>query len=136
MKTLLILTISLVAFKGNTQILAVWKGNCPGHERQWEHPANWSTNEVPDEFSDVVIPLDVSAEAHYPVISRTAAEINSLHIWPGAVLTINKGSLEIFDIGKSVFRRHQVIGNGTINYRGQEEVSPHYLANSKPEQNN
>src|SRR5688572_13088206 len=117
MKTLLILALSLVAFKGNGQILAIWKGNCPGHENRWDHPSNWSTNAVPDEFSDVIIPLDVSADAHYPVISRTTVEINSLHMWPGTVLTINKGSLEILDIGKSVFRRHQVIGNGTINYR-------------------
>ena len=136
MKTLIILALCLVAIKGNGQILAIWKGNCPGHERKWDHPANWSTNAVPDEFSDVIIPLDVSADAHYPEITRTDAEINSLHMWPGAVLTINKGSLEINDIDKSVFRRHQVIGNGTINYRGQEEMTPLYLANNRPEQNN
>ena len=134
MKTLIILALSMVAFKANGQILSIWKGNCSGHEHEWHYPSNWSTNEVPDEFSDVVIPLDVSAKTKYPVISQTTVEINSLHMWPGTVLTLQKAKLEIVDTGKSVFRRHQVIGNGTVNYKGQEEV-PVYLANSKPDQN-
>src|SRR5687768_9921310 len=133
MKTILIITLSLVALNGYGQVLAIWRGNCPGHEREWNYPGNWSSNAVPDEFSDVVIPLDVSADAHYPVISGSMAEINSLHIWPGAVLVIEKGKVEILDIEKSVFRRHQVIGNGIINYRGDEDV-PDYLANNKPDQ--
>lgn len=133
MNTLIILAISLLAIKGNGQILAIWKGNCPGHERKWDHPANWSTNAVPDEFSDVVIPLDNSADTHYPVISNNTAQVNSLHIWPGAVLRIDNGKLEILDIEKCVFRRHQVIGSGTAIALQKNEAA--YLATNKPDQN-
>lgn len=128
MKTYLIIIISLFTFPSFGQIITIWKGNCPGQQHKWECPQNWSTSTVPDKFSDVVIPLDISEESHYPKISGNA-EINSLHIWPGATLTINLGQLKILDASKSVFRRHQVIGKGTIKHPSNEVPALELLAN-------
>jgi len=69
-----------------------WKGGTPGMESNWNCPGNWSSNTVPDVFSNVIIP-DVSSRSRvYPVFSSKGAEINKLTLEAGSSLTIQKGS--------------------------------------------
>jgi hypothetical protein len=117
MKTMMmILMIVLFAETMTSQTTSRWNGNTPGHERDWFLAANWSNNRVPDEFSDVIIPVDISIDRNYPVINggTTTVEINSLSIWPGATITLKTGTLSILDPERSYFSLYQILGNGHI----------------------
>lgn len=99
MKTTMII-IALLAFGSSAfgQKTYFWKGGKPGRVNDWNCAANWSTNRVPDEFADVIIPQkqDVS---DYPVINAPGAEINSMRICEGARVTIGmNGSLRIINL--------------------------------------
>ncbi len=114
MKPILILLMTLPAMTGFSQITSIWRGMTPGHERNWNCPSNWSNNRIPDEFTDVIIPVDISINYRYPVIKSSATEINSLHIWPGATLTVKEGEMWILDAERSDYLRNQIIGKGKV----------------------
>ena len=114
MKTIIILLTVLISSHVSAQGISQWRGNTPGHERDWNYPSNWSENQVPDEFTDVVIPVDIMIERNYPVIRSGDVEINSLSIWPGACLTIKEGTISVLDRERSYFNWNQIIGNGRI----------------------
>ena len=112
MKTTLILLLVLITANSFAQITAIWRGNTPGHENKWECPSNWSNNRVPDEFTDVIIQVDISNDFHYPVFNMSETEINSLRIWPGACLYLKSGNLFILDAERNYFNRSQIVGKG------------------------
>lgn len=114
MKPILILLLITASIPVFGQISSKWRGNTPGHEHDWNYPSNWSNNHVPDEFTDVIIPLDQAMSYSYPVVNSATIEINSLHIWPGAILTIIEGELNILDAERSHFKRHQILGKGKV----------------------
>jgi len=98
MKTSIIL-ITMLAFAASAfgQKTYFWKGGKPGRINDWNCAANWSTNRVPDEFADVIIPQKPHV-LDYPVINSPGAEINSLKICEGARVTIGlNGSLSILN---------------------------------------
>lgn len=131
MKSTMIILMSLLSFKSVAQIPSIWRGNTPGHETDWNYPSNWSKNDVPDEFTDVIIPLDNNPGHPYPVLTEgKTAEINSLHIWPGAYLTVEIGQLSVHDIERSIYLRSQILGNGKLKYEGES-----LLANKEKEDN-
>jgi len=109
MKTILILLLSFMTISSFAQIASTWKGKTPGHETDWNWPSNWTNNSQPDEFTDVIIPLDNTLSGNYPVIKAKKIEINSLNIFPGASLVMLKGELSILDPEKSVFEKNQVV---------------------------
>ena len=114
MKTTLIF-ITLLAFTSSTfgQRTYFWKGGKPGRINDWNCAANWSTNRVPDEFADVIIPQKQHV-LDYPVINSPGAEINSMKICAGARVTIGvNGSLSILnpDFCDDVSR---IVVNGTL----------------------
>jgi len=112
MKNMLILLLVMITANSFAQITSIWKGNTPGHESQWECPSNWSNNRVPDEFTDVIIQVDISNDYHYPVFNMSETEINSLRIWPGAYLHLKSGNLFILDAASNYFNRSQIVGKG------------------------
>lgn len=129
MKTFIIILFTLTSFSAFSQVRSVWKGNTPGQETNWNTPSNWSNNHIPDEFTDVVIELDISVERNYPVLVTKRTEINSLNIWPGAILTIKEGELLVIDLLKTNYHKIQVIGKGKLirsddpHYAGDETAS-------------
>lgn len=99
MKTTLLFFIMIsVAISALAQERSVWKGGKPGRANDWKCAANWSTNQVPDAFSDVIIPKTTGPLQNYPVIRSGRIEVNTLRIQCGARLTIaENASLSIFN---------------------------------------
>ena len=113
MKPILILLLSLCSLTSFSQVSSTWRGNTPGREKDWNTSSNWSNNSLPDQFTDVIIPVDISVTYSYPVINDDV-EINSLSIWPGACLTIKNGSLTIYDPERSNYKKVQVLGKKNL----------------------
>ncbi len=111
MKTILsMLIIFTLSYQANSQISSTWKGGTPGHEKSWHTASNWSNNHVPDEFTDVVIPLDNSCKENYPVILRGKNEIRSIWIHRGAKINVTStGELKIYSNEYSLFDRGQIV---------------------------
>jgi endo-1,4-beta-xylanase len=61
-----------------------WTGNI---NTDWGNPANWSSNQVPNQLSDVVIPV---GRPRYPTINFNTA-VNSLSLPPGTNLSTAPG---------------------------------------------
>jgi hypothetical protein len=112
----LLLTLSATWMTG--QVTSIWIGDTPGHRTDWHQPYNWSNQRVPDEFTDVIIPLDETQSNNYPVYATGSAEINSLNIWPGAILHIKGGELIILDTGKNVYSPDQIKGSIRNGWKG------------------
>ncbi|HOY08258.1 MAG TPA: hypothetical protein PLO67_22775 [Saprospiraceae bacterium] len=94
MKNALVLTalLTLTSLSLQAQKIATWKGGAPGHATEWNYPANWKENRVPNEFSQVIIP-DVSASTFSnPVLDGEVVEIWSLQMFSGASLRIGKSA--------------------------------------------
>jgi hypothetical protein len=100
MKYILILILSLTTIETFCQVTSIWKGNTPGHEVQWEYASNWSNNRIPDEFTDVIIPLDITLGKNYPVIRTLNVEVNSLFIEAGAEILIDMACMASFSPSK------------------------------------
>lgn len=118
MKTVFVLLLTLLATHSFSQITSIWKGKVPGHENDWNWPGNWSNNRLPDDFTDVFIPVDNTLSCNYPVINAGVVEINSLNMHRDASLFIIKGTLSILDPGKSQYRKNQITGKVKIEKRG------------------
>ncbi|MDX2134745.1 MAG: hypothetical protein SFV52_08165 [Saprospiraceae bacterium] len=104
---MLALAAGAQAQKANT-----WKGGTPGQETNWNCPQNWSTNAVPDAFSDVVIP-DVSTSTFAaPVIRTGTHEVNALLLLSGARLTIEA------DANLIVLMHLEIVPNAVVQGKG------------------
>jgi hypothetical protein len=69
------------------KITYTWKGAA---NSDWENPANWSCNKLPDEFTDVKVPAGV------PLILNSAAKVRSITLSQGSQFTIKQNaSLEV-----------------------------------------
>ena len=78
------------------QKINFWKGGTPGQEANWSCAKNWSTNQVPDAFQNVIIPDVTSGSGVYPTIKDSGQEVNALILESGATVQIDKkGSLEV-----------------------------------------
>lgn len=98
--TLFLLTLSTTAF---AQKSSTWKGGTPGQENNWNCSKNWSTNAVPDDFSNVIIPDVSSATQAMPVIKSGSVEINAISITSNAMLTIEKDAqLIVFEQAEGI----------------------------------
>jgi hypothetical protein len=64
--------------------VVLWEGTI---DSDWNNPANWSDNSVPQAATDIEIPVLVSS--NYPVISNYAASCNDMTIIENASLTID-----------------------------------------------
>ena len=65
---------------------------------------------MPDEFTDVIIPLDNSFRENYPVIRQGKSEIRSIWIHRGAKINLSsKGDLVIHSYEYSLFDRGQIV---------------------------
>jgi len=72
----------------NAQKTATWKGGTPGRCTDWNCASNWKEGLVPNEFSDVVIPVLATSTFCYPVIEAENYEVASLVVHPGAALKV------------------------------------------------
>lgn len=94
MKNALVFSVlfALSALSLQAQKIATWKGGAPGHATEWNYPANWKENRVPNEFSQVIIPDVSSSTFSNPVLDGEVVEIWSLQIFSGASLRIGKSA--------------------------------------------
>lgn len=111
MKNLLFVLLTFATTFASAQITANWKGGTPGQETNWNYAKNWSNNQVPNEFTHVVIADNNTGYVAMPVINSYVA-VASLQIKPNASLTISgKGTLDID--GEYTY------SNGIMMYGGQ-----------------
>ena len=113
MKPTLLILLSLIFLNCFSQVTSIWRGNTPGKEQDWNCSSNWGNNSLPDQFTDVIIPVDISITYNYPVITDEV-EVNSLSVWPGAILTIKDGTLTIHDTERSNYKRVQILGKKNL----------------------
>lgn len=110
----IILTLSF-SFSLSAQISATWQGGKPGRATDWNCPANWSEDRVPDEFTQVIIP---SGANYYPVIQYTPAPIDALLMESGTTLTIQDGANLTILCETGIFDGVTILGhienNGTL----------------------
>ena len=107
----LLLTFSMNVF---SQKSIIWKGGTPGQKNEWYCAQNWSTHNVPDEFSDVIIP-DVSTSSFaFPVIRSGKVEINSLFIQFNGSLTIAKDVIMTVNENAEGCTEGKIHGDGLI----------------------
>ena len=106
----------------NAQIQNVWVGGMPGRPIDWDVAANWSLQQVPTEFHDVVIPNTATTTFSYPVIDNEV-EIHSLRIESGAKLVIlETGKLQLEAVGAT----REVLANaGEIDNRSRNAIEFH-----------
>lgn len=90
--SLFLATALFLFFGTNTDLraqkTATWKGGTPGRCSEWNCPSNWKEGRVPNEFSDVVIPVVSTSTFCYPVIEASNYEVASLVVHPGATLKV------------------------------------------------
>lgn len=100
--------------EGNT---VIWKGGTPGRETSWNEPRNWSTYQVPDESSQVIIKALHTGHHAQPVINDEI-EVASIEVQTGGSLTITKTGKIVID---GVYQYTQGIINrgGSIVNEGQ-----------------
>ena len=110
MKTLLIsifvCSLSIVYSQNTVE----WKGGTPGKMSEWNEAGNWSTNRVPNEFSNVLIKSNNNGHDAQPVLD-SKVEVASITLINGAKLIVNSGGEIIID-GRNVY------SFGLLNYGG------------------
>ncbi len=95
MKNVLIAAFALFTTCAFSQKTTTWVGGTPGKETSWNEARNWSSNRVPDEFSDVIIPDVSTSTFSAPVILNGTVELNSLLVESNARFTV-KPSAKLF----------------------------------------
>jgi len=85
----LICTLSTVTWAQKT---VTWKGGTPGKPADWYCPTNWKEGQVPNEFSQVIIPDVSTGTFNNPVLTSGEVEVWSLLIHSGASLWIKKNA--------------------------------------------
>ncbi len=85
-------------------IVNIWTGNS---DSDWDEPSNWSSNDVPDNDSNVVIP---SGKDHYPELGNiSTSSLGKLTIQSGASITITTNG---------TINANTITNNGTIEING------------------
>lgn len=111
MKTLIITALTLLSSLSFAQQVIEWVGGTPGKEQSWNEASNWSTNQVPDEYSIVVIKFKNTGHNAQPIIEQSV-HVASIQIHSGALLTIDGGADLLID-GTYTF------SEGLSNYGGK-----------------
>ena len=112
MKSALTIIFALGSSLLFSQTTVYWIGGTPGHETEWNNARNWSNNEVPDVFTDVVINGANSGHNAQPVIDQDV-EVLSIKINNGGSLKVlSSGSITID--GKYFFTEGICIAGGKL----------------------
>ena len=84
------LLLSLFAFVSplHAQHINFWVGGTPGMHRDWHCPKNWSLGQIPNQFSDVIIPDVSTGSDAMPLIRSGVVEVNSMRIDSNVVVEI------------------------------------------------
>jgi hypothetical protein len=113
MKTLLFAALTLISTITFAQQKVTWEGGTPGKETSWNEPRNWSNNNIPDEFSDVIIPNVSTTTFSNPVIKEGQFELNSIVIESNGHLTVDASA-------KLIIYTHQVdLANQNLTLEGK-----------------
>jgi len=116
--------ISTLSF---SQTTAHWKGGTPGKKNCWHVAQNWSNNQVPDEFTYVVIEALNTGHHALPVISEEV-EVGGIDVYGGATLTIKNTGIVTID-GSDFYTEGitntggEILNHGTINLLQLEKFS-------------
>lgn len=96
----------------------------------WQNPANWADGNVPSTVCpDVIIPVVTTV---YPSLNSGMATVNNLNVYPGAVLEISGGLLQI--AGTITASGNIDASGGTIEMNGTsvvQQVSGSYFLNNE-----
>lgn len=121
------ITCMLLLLMNTTEAQNYWVGGVTGAESDWNHPRNWSKQQVPDWTDQVVIVPDVTTESgHFPVVAEQTTAIPCLQIEGGATVTIlGTGRLTID--GTTTYN-HGLINTGRLINAGEIVIQDTALA--------
>jgi len=125
MKNLLIIIAVFATFSLNAQTEITWIGGTPGQETNWNQAKNWSTNQVPDEDTWVIIKATNSGHQALPVITSDII-IAGIEIQSNANLTIAQTGKLLID-GEMTYN-YGILNVGKIINQGQVSVANTGLA--------
>ncbi len=109
----------LSATELNAQLQNTWVGGTPGRPTDWNVASNWSRQQVPGAFDDILVPNTSTTTFLYPTIAGNV-EINSLTIESGAKLVIlETGILKLNSAG--------AMNEALANYGELENRSRHLI---------
>jgi hypothetical protein len=121
MRTLLTLTFALATFGLFSQETATWKGGTPGNETNWNEARNWSTGQVPNEETHVIIRKTNNGRAAFPEINGSAAAL-WVEIYHGAKLTVaSNATLNIS--GEAAYTEGISLYGGQLENKGMVTLS-------------
>ncbi|MCB0677498.1 MAG: hypothetical protein KDC30_12455 [Saprospiraceae bacterium] len=123
MKTLLITLFALFSTTLIAQQAITWKGGTPGRESDWNEPRNWSTNCLPNEFSDLIIPDVSTTTFSTPVIKEGIVEINSLTIASNSKLTIQSPARLIVYSYLEGVNEYNLVEEGALLFMSEQSAS-------------
>lgn len=111
MKKITLILLIFISISVSSQNKCIWQGGTPGRETMWEEAKNWSGQNLPDEYSLVIIKQINSGHNAQPVINKDVT-IAGIEIHTGATLTIlNNATLSID--GKYTY------SEGLVSYGGE-----------------
>ena len=111
-----------------------WIGGTPGKENNWNEARNWSSQEVPDASSHVIIKDSNSGHHAMPVISKKAI-VGSIQLLSNAKLIIKTGAkltidgTDVYSEGVS-FYGGRLINNGSMTFINVESEFLEDIASS------
>ncbi len=111
-----------ISYTANTAVLSyddknTWTGN---FDSNWNNIGNWSAGVIPHSLANVIIPVTANA----PIINLVNAVAKTVHIQPGAVLTISVGA-DLTTHGFFLFNNKNsgIYIEGTLNNNGLLKLS-------------
>ena len=118
MKHYMLAILTLCVLPLCAQKTTQWKGGTPGQESEWNVASNWTTNQVPDEMTRVVIWKTNNGHDAMPVIDEQVV-VASVHLFDSTLLTIRETGALTID-GTMIYSEGivcyggEIINNGTI----------------------
>jgi hypothetical protein len=107
------------------QRLNFWVGGTPGMDRDWHCPRNWSLGQIPNQFSDVIIPDVSTASDAMPLIRDGVVEVNSMRIDSNAVLEIgSEATLVVYNQLKKCHEKNLLVSGIIIEWE-ENQVKQH-----------
>lgn len=116
MKHFVAVILTLLSVHMYAQQTSNWKGGTPGRETSWSEARNWSTNQVPDEYTRVVIWSTNTGHNAMPVIDGEVV-VASIHMFDSTELTILEGATLTVD-GEYIYSEGLVCFGGHVNNEG------------------
>lgn len=123
-----VIILIVVANFSYAQKSAIWIGGFAGREHDWFCPKNWNTNEIPNEFSSVIIVSQFIKNNAYPIISNNEVSIWSIFMDKQAKLLIAGNAQLIISDYIFIPNPHSIINQGIFAFNPDlKNINSNYI---------